>query len=170
MNWSVDGVEWDIPCTIERIAELTASDISGFLLNRDYFNDVLGTYMRYIISIAIPKGKENEYYSLYSILTTPRDAHTFKLPYNGSYINLTARVTVISDKYVRLPNGKQTWRGTQFEIIANHPSKTYQAGEIISIGLTPRPEAPSANMGDLYEFTENGWIEKYYEDADNIGY
>ena len=57
MSFTVDGVEWNIPCTIERTAEITASEISGLLLNRNYFNDVLGTYMRYTISIAIPKSK-----------------------------------------------------------------------------------------------------------------
>lgn len=170
MSFTVDGVEWNIPCTIERTAEITASEISGLLLNRNYFNDVLGTYMRYTVSVAIPKGKENDYAGLYEVLTSPRDGHAFKFPYNQSTISITARVLMVSDKYVKLPNGKQTWRYTRFDVVANHPSKSYQAEEIITHGLSPTPEAPSANYGDVYEFTENGWMERFYADADSISY
>ena len=45
--FSVDGVQWDVPCRIVRTAEIAASEISGMLLDRTYFNDVLGTWMRY---------------------------------------------------------------------------------------------------------------------------
>lgn len=170
MSWVIDGVGWNIPCTIEREAEITASEISGLLLDKTYFNDVLGTYMKYTISIAIPRGMESEYASLYETLTAPVDGHTFTLPYNQSTITITARVTNIRDRYVRLPNGKNTWRHTQFDIIANHPSKEYLLEEVISHGLTPTPEAPSATIGDLYEYTTYGWVERYYDDADSIGY
>ena len=166
----VDGVEWNIPCKITRKAELTSSDISGMLLNKDYFNDVLGTWMKYEVELEIPYYKEQDYYSIYEVLSAPRDGHSFVLPYNGSQITLTARVEVISDVYVNKPNGRGKWRNTRFTVIANHPTKTYQAEEVIAFGLTPRPEAPSANPGDLYEFTDNGWIERYYVDADTIGY
>ena len=32
--WSIDGSNWDVPCTIEREAEVTASEVSGMLLNK----------------------------------------------------------------------------------------------------------------------------------------
>jgi hypothetical protein len=35
----LDGMSWDIPCDIERIAEMKASEISGMLLDKSYFND-----------------------------------------------------------------------------------------------------------------------------------
>lgn len=166
----VDGVEWNIPCKITRKAELTSSDISGMLLNKEYFNDVLGTWMKYEVELEIPYYMENDYYSLYEVLSSPKDGHAFVLPYNRSQITLTARVEVVSDVYVNKPNGRGKWRNTKFTIIANHPSKEYLLEEVIAHGLTPTPEAPSATIGDLYEYTTAGWIERYYDDADSIGY
>ena len=36
MYFSVDGMEWNFPVDIERVAEVTASEISGMLLNKTY--------------------------------------------------------------------------------------------------------------------------------------
>lgn len=170
MSWSIDGFEWDIPCTIERTAELESSEISGMLMNKQYFNDVLGTWMRYTVSIAVPKGKEAEYDTLYEILTAPVDGHVCVFPYNQSQIAITARIDVVSDKYVRLPNDRTIWRHTKFECIANHPSKEMGLTDVITTGMTPSPEPPSAATGDLYEKTAYGWIQRYYNDADGMYY
>ena len=170
MSWSIDGMSWDIPCTIERTAEMTSSEISGMLMNKQYFNDVLGTWMRYTVSLAIPKGREADYESLYEILTAPVDGHACSFPYNQSTINITARIEVVSDKYVKLPRDRQTWRAIKFECIANHPSKELELDEVISKGMTPLPEAPSAQNGDLYEKTNYGWVQRFYDDGDEIYY
>lgn len=170
MSFVIDGFSWNIPCTIERTAKITASEISGMLLNKQYFNDVLGTWMRYTISIAIPRGWESDYDSIYEILSSPVDAHSFTLPYNSSEINITGRVDVVSDTWVRLPNNKQTWRKTTFDVIANHPSKTMSLTEVITRGMTPLPEAPGAQAGDLYEYTNYGWIQRFYVNADEVRY
>lgn len=167
MSWSIDGVEFDLPCNIERVAEVTATEISGLMLNREYFNDVLATYMKYKITVAIPRGMEQEYEELYEMLTTPQDAHYFTLPYNFETINLTARIVTVSDTYVRLPKGKQTWRRTSFDIIANNPSKLPDGTRY---GMTDMPEAVSPEVGSLYEYTEYGWIQRFYEDADEKEY
>ena len=39
MSFSIDGLEWQYPCQITREAKLTASDISGMMLDKSYFND-----------------------------------------------------------------------------------------------------------------------------------
>ena len=103
--FSVDGIQWTLPCDIERTAEMEASEISGMLLNKQYFNDVIGTYLRYTVRIVVPFGGEAEYSQLYEILTDPVDAHSFVLPYNRDNISITGRVERISDIYKRLPNG-----------------------------------------------------------------
>ena len=41
MIWSIDGLEWNVPCQIERTSEMTPSEISGMLLDKSYFNDVV---------------------------------------------------------------------------------------------------------------------------------
>lgn len=170
MSWSIDGMSWDIPCTIERVAEITSSEISGMLMNKQYFNDVLGTWMRYTVSLAIPKGREADYDTLYEILTSPADGHVCVFPYNQSEISITARIEVVSDKYVKLPRDRSTWRAIKFEAIANHPSKEMDLDQVITTGLTPLPDAPSATIGDTYEWTSYGWIQRYYENADDKYY
>lgn len=167
MSWSVDGTEFNLPCNIDREAEIQASEISGLMLNRQYFNDPIATYMRYRITVAIPKGMEQEYVELYEILTNPQDAHFFTLPYNYESINLTARVTNVSDTYVRLPKGKQTWRKTSFDIIANNPSKLPDGTHY---GMTDMPEVVEPEIGSLYEYTQYGWLQRFYEDADDKEY
>ncbi len=170
MMWYVDGLSWDIPCTIERVAEVTASEISGMLLNKQYFNDIIGTYMKYDISIAIPVGMEDDYADLYEVLTEPVDAHAFVLPYNQSTISITGRVQTISDSYYGTENGTQIWRGTKFSIIANHPSKEMSLSQAISHGISPVPDVQGAVVGDIYELTQDGWQLTDFQDADGVAY
>ncbi len=172
MSWSVDGMAWDIPCTIQRVAEVRSSDISGMMLDKTYFNDALVTWLKYTIAIAVPKGYEGEYAALYELLTDPVNYHEFNLPYNydGSGVNIVGRVETVSDTYVRLPKGGQTWRKTTFEIISNTPTKEATLGEIRDHGLSPYPSDASATVGDIYEYTETGWIQRFYGDGDDTRY
>ena len=169
MSFSIDGVTWDFPCTIERTAEVTPSEISGMMLNKTYFNDVLGTWMKYTVGIAIPKGHESEYTTIYEALSDPVSYHDFILPYNYSKegLPLRGRINVISDTYVRLPNGNQTWRKTKFEVIANNPSKEPVLGKV---GFSPLPDSAQVPIGSIYEFTSSGWEEADFGDGDNTYY
>lgn len=186
--WSVDGSNWDIPCTIERVAEITPSEVSGMLLNKRYFNDVIGTFMKYTVAIAVPVGMESDYKYIYEILTDPVEAHTFVFPYNDSYIQITGRVETVSDKYYIGANNSNGWRGTKFDVIASHPSKELSLSQAIQRGMTDLPLVRHANNGDTYVY-KNGWVQqsvtvnKYYlfssnyalvetafEDADNKEY
>lgn len=168
--WYVDGTGWDVPCTIEREVEVTASEISGMLLNKQYFNDIIGTYMKYTVAIAVPIGRENQYARLYEILSDPVDAHTFVLPYNQSQITLTARVETVSDKYYGEYRGRTLWRGTKFTIIANHPTKELTLSQAISRGTSPAPDVQNANIGDVYQLTAGGWQLSDFQNGDNVGY
>lgn len=157
--FTIDGLTWDIPCTIERTAEMTPSEISGMMLDKSYFNDVLGTYMSYTISIAVPLNTRGLYTQIYEIITTPADAHVMTLPYNDDTITITARITDISDVYVRLENGENYWRGIRFTAVSNYPSKEMTLGEVIERGMTPYPPINEAQIGDAYQWTANGWVE-----------
>ena len=69
--FTVDGMQWTFPCDIERVSEITASCISGMLLDKSYFNDVIGTFLTYSITLVVPFGEEATYATLYEIITEP---------------------------------------------------------------------------------------------------
>lgn len=122
--FTVDGVTWSIPCDIKRVAKITESDVSGLLLNKTYYSDVIGTYMQYEVALIPNPANLSDYYALYELLTQATGDHTFVFPYNGSTVSLTARVSDVSDVYVRRSNGARMWKGMSFTITANTPSKT----------------------------------------------
>lgn len=119
----LDGITWDFPCDIERIADMTASDISGLMLDKSYFNDVLGTYLSYTISLAVPFNLRSQYKDLYEAITNPISNHTLVVPYNDSTIEINARIESISDIYVQLANGGNYWKGIRFTAVSNYPTK-----------------------------------------------
>lgn len=170
MKWSIDGVEWEVPCTINRAAEVKASEISGLMLDRSYFNDVIGTYMRYTVAMAVPFGMLGDYAELYEMLTSPVDGHTFIFPYNGETVTMTGRVDVVSDVYVSMPNDGNHWRKTTFTITANYPTKYKTLDQIITAGRSPYPDTATAEVGSVYTYTANGWVKTTYKDADNEEY
>ena len=124
MPWSaIDGARYDMPCSIEREAEIRSSELSGMLLDKNYFNDPIGTYMRYTITIAVPSGQEDEYAGLYELLTAPMAEHTCDMPYNQGRKTIIGRIETVSDKYYHEEDGIHVWRGTKFSIISNEPIK-----------------------------------------------
>lgn len=164
--FTVDGMQWTFPCDIERTSEVTESEISGMLLNKTYFSDVIGTFLKYTITIVVPFGSESMYTELYEILNEPVGYHSFVLPYNQSSISLTGRVSNISDVYRKLATGVVHWVGIKFDVISNNPHKTHTLGEAITRGISPIPDISGAQEGDLYEFNGTAWIEADFEDAD----
>lgn len=158
--WSVDGASWNLPCTIEREAEVTASEVSGMLLNKRYFNDVIGTFMKYTVSIAVPIGRESDYKYIYEILTNPDDSHTFVLPYNDTYITIVGRVQTVSDKYYRNTGGSNGWRGTKFTVIGSYPSKERTLSQVIARGVPSLPSVQHVANGDVYGYNNAAWSKK----------
>lgn len=168
---TIDGIEWRVPCQISRTAEIRASEISGLMLNKSYFNDVIGTYMSYTVQIAVPLNMRDAYTEIYEKLTDPVDGHVFILPYNGGTVQITGRVEDVSDQYVLLPGGETYWRGTTFTVIANHPTKSKTLAEIETRGRTVVPEVAEHNEGDTWVWTNGGWtLSVSYTDADNKRY
>jgi hypothetical protein len=167
---TIDGVGWDVPCDIKRVSEVRPSEISGLMLDRSYFNDVIGTYLRFDVTLAVPTSMARQYADLYEILTQPVDGHTFIMPYNEGTIEVTARVEDVQDVYVYSTSRKQYWRGIEFSVLANHPSKSMELGEVLARGLAALPEVSSIPVGTMYEATTSGWVEVEYEDADGKEY
>ena len=168
MPITVDGIQWNVECQIERVSEIRASDISGLLLDGSQFNDVLGQYLRYDIALVCPMGMETEYAELYEALTAPVDGHSFVLPYNNGTITITARVESIHD--VRYPVGDgQHWAGTKFTAIANHPTKFMSLDDVLARGGTPLPDLSDGSEGDYWHCEgANGWVHGNYPDCSEM--
>lgn len=163
----IDGIVCDAQCKVERIAEIKPSEISGILLDKSFFNDVLGTYMEYSISVLVPLFLQDKYCAIYEALTSPVDGHAFVLPYNQGLISITGRVENVQDERIKLPGGMTYWKNTSFTVIANHPSKTMGLSAVISRGRAPLPEVAAPTVGDLYEYTSGGWARTAYADVDD---
>lgn len=169
--FSIDDRAWPYPCSIERTAEIRASDISGLLLDRSYFNDVLGTYMVYTVSIAVPLNDRDSYSAIYELLTQPVDGHRFVLPYNQGTVQVTGRVDSVGDMFVRLSNDGKYWRSIRFTTTANHPTKAVTLSGAISRGRAPVPEVSSPTEGTSYTWNGTYWVPSVvYADADVIAY
>lgn len=169
--FTIDGLTWNVPCDITRVAEMTASDISGLMLDKSYFNDVIGTYMTYTIKIAVPLNMTDVYAGIYEAITNPVDGHVMRLPYNRDMITITARITDISDVYVRMSDGGVYWKGIQFTAISNYPTKAMTRGEMVVAGRAPLPPVSNPSEGDAYTYTSGGWVpSEVYDVADDIYY
>lgn len=167
----IDNTEWPYPVDITRNAEIRSSDVSGEMLDGSYYNDVLGTYMNYTVKVVGPLNRRSELYILYEMLATPVPDHTFVLPYNNDTVIVVGRIEGISDVYVRLANGEQYWRGLQFNIIANTPSKEVTAAGIVSRGRSLMPSFPDVSEGDTYTWHDGAWMQTVdYNNADITHY
>lgn len=169
--FTVDGVQWSIPCDITRTAEVKVSDISGMMLDRTYFYDVLGTYMQYDVNLIPNPHDLDSYYTLFETLSEPVDAHTFVFPYNGSTVTVTGRISNISDIYRRMPNGGRMWIGVSFTVTSIEPTKEVTLDGVITRGRTPLPDVAEPSQGDSYTWNGSEWVvSTTYENADNISY
>lgn len=168
---TIDGVVWSVPCKIVRTAEIRPSQISGLMLDKSWFNDVIGTYMSYTVTLAVPVTLRDLYAQIYEILTDPVDGHAFVLPYNGITVSVTGRVQSVKDELVRFPGDVNHWKGVTFTVTGNHPSKHYSLGQMLIRGRKALPETAMPHEGDTWSYTDGAWVKTVsYEDADVIYY
>ena len=169
--FTIDGVQYNVECSIERTAEIKTSDISGMMLDGHIFNDVLGTYFSYDVKLTMPLRNKGRYATLIEQLTEPVEGHAFVLPYNNDTLQLTGLVVDPEDVYVTLPSGFTYWEGLRFTVNANGPTKEQTLSEAIQRGLTPLPDVYDAQIGDTYTYTADGWeAVSSYPDADTTAY
>ncbi len=141
--WSVDGMAWDIPCDIDRVANIEYSSVSGMLLNKDYLGDPWGTWLQYDVSIVVPTGRESDYASIYEILINPIADHEFVLPYNQGMIYFTGRIQNVSDSlYIEKGTLDKIWRRTKFTVIGNAPHKKVELDGTITTNGAVTPDDP----------------------------
>ena len=157
MDLIIDGARFDVKADVQRTGEIVSSDISGPLMDGGYFNDVLGTYYTYDVTLKYPLYNQGKYFALYELFTEPVDGHQFVLPYNESVIVLTARVESVSDQWIERDSAGAYWKAFRASIVANSPSKQPTLAGAISRGMTPYPDVENPEIGDIYIFTANGW-------------
>ena len=168
---TIDGIQYDVKCEVKRTANVTSSDISGMTLDKNYFNDVVGTYMSYQVTLKYPLYDQNKYAELYEVLTAPVDGHVFVMPYNQGVLTVTARIATVPDVRQELDSGRKYWEALQFQIVANHPTRTMSLGQVISRGRAPVPDISQPNEGDTFSWVEGHWSKTAeYPDADKIAY
>lgn len=167
---TIDGMTFDAECEVVRTSEMTPSGNSGLMLDRSYFNDVIGTFLAYDVTLRYPLHDQDIYARLYEVLTAPVDGHRFVVPYNQATIEVTGRVTGVSDERGKLDSGRPYWRALKFTIAANHPSKQMTLGELLARGRSPLPEVAAVQEGDIYTYTSTGWVKTNYADADSRYY
>lgn len=121
--FNVDGSRFDFPCDLERSVKLESSSNSGLMLNKQYFNDVIASYVSYTVKIAIPQGQENDYARLFELLSKPVGEHLWVFPYNQTLISFYGKIDSISDKFYRKVNGRNIWRNISFSVTATRPKE-----------------------------------------------
>lgn len=119
--FDIDGTRFIFPCDLQRKVTLESSSSSGMMLSRNYFNDVIASYLSYSVKLVIPLGQEQNYSRLFSMLSKPVGEHYFTFPYNQTTISFYGKIDSISDKYYRRINGKEIWRDVSFEVTATRP-------------------------------------------------
>ena len=173
MIWSIDGLEWTIPCQIERTSEITPSEISGMLLDKSYFNDIVATYLSYDVAIAVPFTMLGEYENLYDIITEPVESHVFVLPYGQADIEIVGRVTSVSDQYVYMDKNKNYWKGFRFTVQSNYPTKEKVLEDVLEHGMSPMPSTIGIEDGAafIWDAEEGVWhVSTDYRDVDEVYY
>lgn len=119
----IDGVTYNLACSISRTATVKSSDLSGDLLDGTYYNDVIGTYLQYDVSIAVPTGMESVYADLFEILTNPVSEHVVTLPYNQTTKTFRCKIETVSDKFYRQEGTTNIWRGITITCTGTEPIK-----------------------------------------------
>ena len=170
MILSIDGLEYDVMCSIRRQGDVRDTDISGEMLDGSYFHDVAGTYFDYQITFLYPLYDQNKYAAIFEALTAPVDGHAFVLPYNGDVVALTAKVEQVYDDLVEMESGYKFWRALSFSLTSNAPTKAVTLSGAITRGRAPIPLVANPALGDTYTYTANGWVKDDFGDADATYY
>lgn len=148
----IDNSEYTFATSVKRRSVVVSSDNSGMLMDGTYYNDVIGTYLEYDVSLAIPEGQQDAYVTFYETITSPVAYHDFVLPYNNSSVVVRGRIQNISDSYLQKNSqGKVTWRNIRFTIAESIPHKT-SSGSYTPV-VPPTAYISAANVDEHLVFT-----------------
>jgi hypothetical protein len=87
-------------------------------------------------------------------------SRTFTIPYGTGELEIVGRVESVTDTLYTVPgaNGTiQRWKGVEFSVIANDPTKE---AEVPAESLGPIIPDIQVPIGTIVEYTEDGWVQR----------
>lgn len=117
-GFTVDGNTYDLVYGVSRQINKRSTDLSGYMMDGSYNSDVIGTYVQYDVTMAVPSGNEAEYAALFLVLED-KNNHEFVMPFGQGTKTFSGRVTGLSDTFVKAQGNTQIWRAIKFTVTSN---------------------------------------------------
>lgn len=123
--FKIDGRTYDVFVNeIKRTFQVLDGSNTARNLEGEMYRDVIGTFYNYSISIDPKLLSEEEYDSLYEVISSPDSFHSIEMPYGQTVYSFQGYITSGSDKLSRVNKNKlNEWDGLQFNIIAKEPKR-----------------------------------------------
>ena len=122
--FKVDGKSYNVAVkSLKRTFQVLDGENAGRNLNGEMIRDVIGTYYNYSVEIARKEASPEEYDSLYEVISSTDDFHTFEMPYGQSVYTFKGYVSNGSDELRRIENNKKIWGNLAFNMIAKVPKR-----------------------------------------------
>lgn len=95
--------------SLKRSFRIPDGQNAGNMLSGDYERDLVGTYYDYDLVITTSDLTNNEYDTLFEVLSAPVNSHVVEMPYGMSSITFEAMIESGSDELIPMDDG--TWWG-----------------------------------------------------------
>lgn len=124
MKFTVDGKEYNVFVTqLNRHAKVKESSLSGDVKSGEHFRDIVGTYYDYDLTVATDSLSQEDYDSLYEVLSAPQASHTVILPYGRATLEFEAYIEDLSDSMKSdRPTGRN-WGDLSISFYAKKPQR-----------------------------------------------
>lgn len=121
--FNIDGWVFNFPIDVSRTTDMYETEVSGMLMNLNYYHDLRASFVKYSVKLAIPRGNEQDYSRLYNLLIQPSE-HYFTLPFNQEEIEFRGIIKSVSDKLIKQVGGVNIWHNISFDIESSEPRLT----------------------------------------------
>lgn len=95
--------------SLKRSFRIPDGQNAGNMLSGDYERDLVGTYYDYDLVITTSDLTDNEYDTLFEVLSAPVNSHVVEMPYGMSSITFEAMIESGGDELIPMDDG--TWWG-----------------------------------------------------------
>lgn len=95
--------------SLKRSFRIPDGQNAGNMLSGDYERDLVGTYYDYDLVITTSDLTDNEYDTLFEVLSAPVNSHVVEMPYGMSSLTFEAMIEGGDDELIPMDDG--TWWG-----------------------------------------------------------
>ena len=95
--------------SLKRSFRIPDGQNAGNMLSGDYERDLVGTYYDYDLVITTSDLTDNEYDTLFEVLSAPVNSHVVEMPYGMSSLTFEAMIESGGDELIPMDDG--TWWG-----------------------------------------------------------